>query len=394
MRYDFDQVVDRRGTQCVKWDTLGDRFKRADAIPMWVADMDFPVPPEIQEALSERALHPIYGYTVTPPDYAEVVGGWLNRRHGWRPDPQALVHVNGVVRGLAIAVACFTSPGDSILVLAPTYHPFEAVTSHQRRQLIESPLVWNGTEYVIDFDGIRAILAETKVAAAIVCSPHNPTGRVWRRDELTTLGNLLMEHGVLVLADEVHSDLIYPEYHHIPFASVCEEFAERSLTFVAASKTFGLAGLNTSVAVIPSATLRETFSQFQSAVGSGLVNTFGILAMLAAFRHGDAWVDQLMVYLAGTRDYVLERFRRDIPAIRPVPPQGTYLLWLDCHGLEMTEGDLHRFIVDDAGVALTEGSDFGPTGRGFERMNLAMPRVLVQQAMDQVVEAVGRLGKS
>jgi cystathionine beta-lyase len=390
VRYDFDHVVDRRGTECVKWDTLGERFGRADALPMWVADMDFATLPEVQQAIVDRARHPIYGYTVLPPDYAAVVGGWLERRHGWHPDPDALVHVNGVVRGLAIAVAAFTAPGDSILVLAPTYHPFEAVTSQQGRTLIESPLVWSGGEYTIDFDGIRAILNQTKVAAAIVCSPHNPTGRVWRRDELVTLGTLLLEHGVLVLADEVHSDLIYPEFHHIPFASVSHDFAMRSVTFVAASKTFGLAGLNTSVAVIPSPELRERFSGLQSAVGSGLVNTFGMAAMLAAFRHGDEWVDQLMAYLAVTRDYVLGRFAREIPGIRAVPPQGTYLLWLDCRGLGLADDQLHRFMVEDAGVALSEGSGFGPTGSGFERMNLAMPRELIAKGMDQLADAVRR----
>lgn len=384
---DFDQLVERRGTLSVKWDDVANRFGCADVIPMWVSDMDFPTYPGIQEALTERARHPLYGYTMKPPDYAAVIGGWLQRRHGWQPDPDALVHVNGVVRGLATAVASLTEPGDTVLVLSPTYHPFRDITGHQGRHLLEVPLVWDGARYVIDFDAVAAALDAQRVAAAILCSPHNPVGRVWTRDELLRLGQLLLDHDVVVLSDEVHSDLIYPEYHHIPFASLSPAFANHSVTFVAASKTFGLAGLQTSVAIIPSAALREPFAAMQDALGSGLVNTFGITATMAAFRGGDAWVDALMAYLAETRDQVLQYFSAHVPAMRPVPPEGTYLAWLDCRALGLPDEELSRWFVDQAGVALTGGSDFGEAGRGFQRMNLAMPRPLVERALAQIAAA-------
>ena len=386
----FDELVERRGTQSVKWDDLANRFGRADVIPMWVSDMDFPTYPGIPEALAERARHPLYGYTTKPPDYATVIGGWLQRRHGWQPDPDALVHVNGVVRGLATAVASLTEPGDTVLVLSPTYHPFRDITEHQGRHLLEVPLVWDGTRYVMDFDAVAAALETQRVAAAILCSPHNPVGRVWTRDELLRLGQVLLDHHVLVLSDEVHCDLIYPEYRHIPFASLSPAFASHSVTFVAASKTFGLAGLQTSVAIIPSATLREPFVAMQDALGSGLVNTFGIAATMAAFRGGDRWVDALMAYLAETRDLMLQYCAAHIPAIRPVPPEGTYLAWLDCRALALTDDELSRWFVDQAGVALTGGSDFGEAGCGFQRMNLAMPRPVVEQALAQIAAASSR----
>ncbi len=385
--HDFNELVERRGTQSVKWDDLENRFGRADAIPMWVSDMDFPTYPGIQEALLARARHPLYGYTVKPPDYAAIIGGWLQRRHGWQPDPDALVHVNGVVRGLATAVASLTEPGDTVLVLSPTYHPFRNVTENQGRHILEVPLGWDGTRHVIDFEAVRRALAAQRVAAAIVCSPHNPVGRVWTRDELLRLGHLLLDHEVLVLSDEVHSDLIYPQYRHIPFASLSPDFANHSITFVAASKTFGLAGLQTSVAIIPSVSVREPFVAMQDASGSGLVNTFGITAMMAAFRGGDAWVDALMAYIGETRNQMLQYFAAHIPAIRPVPPEGTYLVWLDCRALGLPDEELTRWFVDRAGVALTSGSDFGEEGRGFQRMNLAMPRAMVERALRQIAAA-------
>ena len=384
---DFDQLVERRGTDSVKWDELAQKFGRADVIPMWVSDMDFPTYPAIQRALAERAQHPLYGYTLKPPDYAAAVLGWLKRRQGWEPDADALVHVNGVVRGLATAVACFTQPGDAVLVLSPTYHPFRAMTEHQGRRLVEVPLAWDGRRFVIDFDAVRQAVASSRVAAAILCSPHNPVGRVWERGELQQLGQLLLDHGVLVLSDEVHSDLIYPEYRHIPFASLSPEFAANSVTFMAASKTFGLAGLQTSVAIIPSPTWREPFAAMQDALGSGLVNTFGITATMAAFRDGDGWVDALMAYLATSRELMLEYFAEHIPAIRPVRPEGTYLAWLDCRGLSLADDALPRWFLDRAGVALTDGRDFGEQGRGFQRMNLAMPRPVLHEAFGKIAAA-------
>lgn len=388
MTYDFDQIIDRHGTNSVKWDGLKDLFGRADALPMWVADMDFVAPPPVQEALAKRAAHPVYGYTVKPPEYHDIVRGWLDRRHGWRPDPESLVHVNGVVPGLAIALAAYTKPDDGVLVFPPVYHPFFSVTEGQGRRIVESPLRFDGERYTIDFEGLTRLLAATPVKVAILCNPHNPVGRVWTHDELTRVARILLDHRVLVLSDEIHSDLLYPEYRHIPFASLSVEAAAHSVTFIAPSKTFGLAGLQTSVAIIPDPGLRDRYVAAQHAYGSGLINAFGIVAMLAAYGQGEDWLEQLRHYLAGTRDFVLDYFPAEIPQIRPIRPEGTYMVWLDCRALELDDAALKRFMIEEAGLALTDGVEFRTGGHGFQRMNLAMPRALVKQGLEQLAAAV------
>ncbi len=394
MTYNFDQLVERRGTNATKWDGLQDLFGRADALPMWVADMDFVAPEPIQQALLDRARHPVYGYTLKPPHYAEVIQGWLQRRHGWRPPEDALVHVNGVVQGLAVALAAYTRPDDGVLVFPPVYHPFFAITEGQGRRIVESPLAFDGQRYTIDFDGLTRLLAATKVKVAILCNPHNPVARVWTAEEMRRLADILLRHQILVLSDEIHSDLLYPGYRHIPFASLSDEAARRSITFVAPSKTFGLAGLQTSVGIIPDRDLRERYLATQRAFGTGLINTFGIAAMLAAYGQCEDWLDQLLQYLAGTRDMVLAYFAEHIPQIRPIRPEGTYMIWLDCRELGLDDDGLKRFMVDQAGLALSPGSDFGTGGQGFQRMNLAMPRALVQKGLDQLAEAVRALARA
>jgi cystathionine beta-lyase len=390
----FDRIVDRRGTSATKWDALTHEFGNADALPMWVADMDFPAPLPVQEAIKRRAAHGFYGYTSEPDAYRPTVVGWLARRHGWNPPPEALVPINGVVPGLALAIAAFTAPGDRVLVFPPVYPPFYRVTEGQGRTVVESPLRFDGHRYEIDWDPLADLLQHTPVKAAIFCSPHNPVGRVWTMEEVERLGTLLINHGVFVLSDEIHGDLVYPGFRHIPFASVSDAFSRQSMTFVAPSKTFGLPGLQTAVAIIPDAARRAQYLRVQRVFGGGEFNPFGLEALLAAYREGDAWLDALIAYLATTREYTLKVFAEEIPAIRAIPPEGTYMIWLDCRALGLDDRALPGFFTHRANVALTDGKAFGTGGQGFQRMNLAMPRALVTEGLGRIREAVKLLARS
>jgi cystathionine beta-lyase len=389
--YNFDEFVDRRGTNAVKWDMLGPHFGNPDAIPMWVADMDFLTAPAIREALLKRAQHGVFGYTTRPERYEEVVLGWLQARHGWHPAGDSLVHANGVVQGLAIAIAAYTDPGDKILVFPPVYHPFFSVTEGQRREIVESPLRYDGERYTMDLDNLREVLKAHRPKLAILCNPHNPVGRVWTAEELRPVAEMLLEAGVYVLSDEIHSDLIYPGYHHVPYPSLGPDFATHSATLYAPSKTFGIAGLRASVVVIPDEKRRQQYIAVQSAFGAGHMTAFGMAAMMAGYGESADWLDQLLLYIEGTRDLVIETFRNQIPEIHAVRPEGTYMIWLDCRRLGLGDEALAKFIYQDAGIALNAGTDFGTGGSGFMRMNMAMPRALVSEGLNRLQKAVGTL---
>lgn len=389
MKYNFDELVDRRGTDAIKWDMLGSHFGNPDALPMWVADMDFLTAPAIQEALQTRARHGIFGYTGRPAGYEEVIRRWLYGRHGWQPEGEWLVHANGVVQGIAIAIAAYTDPGDEILVFPPVYHPFFGVTEGQRRRIVESPLVFDGTTYRMDLDNLRTVLAEHKPKLAILCNPHNPVGRVWTEEELRPAAELLLEAGVYVLSDEIHSDLVYPEYQHVPYPSLGPDFAASSATLYAPSKTFGIAGLRSSVVVIPDEARRAQYTAVQGAFGAGHMSAFGMAALMAGYGHGAEWLDQLLAYIGGTRDMVMKTFSEEIPRIRAIRPEGTYMIWLDCRGLELDDQGLAHFMYQEAAVALNDGAGFGTGGSGFMRMNMAMPRSLVAEGLDRIKNAVG-----
>ena len=390
---DFDAVVSRVGTFATKWDRMRTDFGTTDAIPMWVADMDFPAAPAIRAAVADRAAHPFYGYTTEPPDYRGVVAGWLARRSGWRPEADWIVHSNGVLPGIAFSLQAFTNPGDTVLAFEPSYPPFRRMTVGQGREFLTVPLVPDDAtgSLRIDLDQVARVLASRPVKVCIMCSPHNPTGRVWTREELAALDELLARHDVLVLSDEIHSDLIYPGHHHTPYPSVSESAAARSVTFVAPSKTFGTAGLQTAVVIIPNDEMRARFRDMEAAFGDTEMNPFGLASLIAAWTSCDSWVDDVMRYLEETRDFVLEELRRRIPAIRPIKPEGTYLLWLDCSKLGLGDPEMSEFFARVAGVALTPGAPFGVTGTGHMRMNLALPRPLVRQALDQIERAVASL---
>ena len=387
MRYDFDRVIERRGTGSAKWESLESRFGVKDALPMWVADMDFEAPKPVVDALIHRAQHGIYGYTLKPDDYLEAIVGWQKRRHGWEMQQDWLSESPGVVSGLSWVVDALTQPGDRILIQPPVYHPFKALVEALDRTVVENPLRFDGQRYTMDFDDLRQKAKGCK--ALILCSPHNPVGRVWSPEELRELGTICIENGVLVISDEIHADLIYSGNRHTPFGSLGEHFARNSVTCIAPSKTFNLAGLATSVVILPDPALKAKYEAHLNRLHVRAGGIFGNLAMTAAYREGDDWLDQVLAYLGGNRDLLLENLSRG--PIHPIAPEGTYLVWLDCRELGMADEPLDQFFRHEAKVVMNAGAMFGRGGSGFMRINLGCRRAVVSDALSQIEGALGRL---
>jgi cysteine-S-conjugate beta-lyase len=388
--YDFDRRIERRGTASQKWDRLEKVYGLSDLLPMWVADMEFAAPPEVVGALAARVQHPVYGYTVNTEPVYRAIQTWLRSRQGWTVEEDWIRFSPGVVPGIVFALKAFTEPGDGVLVQRPVYPPFSTLVGRTSRRLINNPLVLDGGGYRMDLEDLRA-KARNGARALLLCSPHNPVGRVWTEDELRALGDVCNEENVLVLADEVHGDLTYPGVRHTPYASLGPSHGAGSVTFTAPSKTFNLAGLQTAVAIIPDAGLRRRYDALMEELFEGdlLVygNVFGLTALEAAYTHGGAWLDQLREYLAGNLAFLKAYVAREIPDIQIVHPEGTYVVWLDCRRLGMEAQELTAF-MRQAGVALNDGHTFGPEGAGYERLNLACPRTMLAEGLDRIAAAV------
>lgn len=390
MKYNFDTVVPREDTFCEKYDQRQRIFGRSDVIPMWVADMDFASPAPVLEAIARRLQHPILGYSYRSDSYWQSIVEWVDRRNGWKIDPSWLEFVPGVVPGLVLALRAFTQPGDGVVIQPPVYHPFARQTRLNDRVVINNPVRLVGNRYEIDFEDLDHKLAGAKVF--LMSNPHNPTGRVFTREELIRIGELCVKHDVLILADEIHSDLIYQPHKHIHIASLDERFAARTLTFIAPSKTFNLAGLSTASVIIPNATLLRQFRYEISKLHADQGSIFGTIALEAAYHYGEEWLDELLGYLKGNIDYVLTFLQEKMPSVRAVRPEGTYLMWIDFSAWPMSHEELTRFMIEKAGLGLNEGSMFGEEGRGWMRMNIATRRDVVRQAMTQLYEAAQKAG--
>jgi cystathionine beta-lyase len=387
MNYNFDEWIDRTGTSASKWDTIESRYAGKGVIPMWVADMDFKSPQPVIDALVKRAEHGIFGYTVRSASLLDSVVGWLSRRHGWKIDKKWISHSPGVVAALSVLVRAFTDPGDSIIIQPPVYHPFYSVIEKQGRNLVVNPLQFDGLHYHMDFDHLQSILTkDTKML--ILCNPHNPVGRVWTEEELRRLGDICLKHNVLIVSDEIHHDLVFKEYTHIPIGSISKEFADQTITCIAPSKTFNLAGLHTSFLIIPNSDLKKRFDIELANSFIGGADVFGVVAAEVAYQQGDDWLDQVIEYIRGNLDYLTAYLEKHIPEIKVIPPQGTYLVWLDCRELGMDPKALNRFMVEKARLALNDGTMFGPGGEGFQRINIACPRAILRKALQQLEDAV------
>ena len=388
MPVDFDTVPNRRGTNCFKYDFAREMGMSEDVLPLWVADMDFPTAPAVLERLHALAEHGIFGYTGVKDAYFSAVHNWYAQRFGWETQRSWLVTTPGVVFAIAIAIRAFTQKGDAILIQQPVYYPFADKVTENDRQLVVNPLILKNGRYEMDFADMERKIADNHVKLLLLCSPHNPVGRVWTKEELLRVGEICQKYGVLVVSDEIHADFTYAGHTHRVFASVKSEFADFTITCTAPSKTFNLAGLQNSNIFIPNRQLRHAYKKELSACGCGGTNCMGMAACQAAYEAGADWLEQLKQYLAGNLAYVRQFLREKLPDIALIEPEGTYLVWLDLRKLGLTEQQQRQLIVQDAKLWLDTGTLFGQGGEGFERINIACPRATIEQAMQRLERAV------
>jgi cystathionine beta-lyase len=383
---EFDLEIPRAGTLSVKYEGRGAYFGSDDVIPLWIADMDFAAPSAITQALSERAAHPIYGYTLCPDSLYEALIAWMKKRHGWEIRREWILLSPGVVPSLHAAVMAFTRPGDPVVIQPPVYHPFFTAVTVPGRRLALNPLRLEQGRYRMDCEGLERRAAEG-ARLMILCSPHNPVGRVWSREELEEVLRIADRYGMTVLSDEIHHDLIYPGYRHTPLAALADN-PPNVLTAVAPSKTFNIPGLGLSALIVPDAGLRRALREIYELFHIGASTPFGLTAFEAAYREGEGWLERLLPYLAETRDFVADFLGRHAPAIRPVPPEGTYLVWLDCRALGMSDAALKQFFVHEARVGMNPGITFGDAGSGFMRLNIGAPRRIIAEALERIAGAL------
>jgi cystathionine beta-lyase len=388
--YDFDAIIDRRRTGSLKWSFRDDLCDNPDAIPMWVADMDFACPPEVVDAIIERARHPVYGYTLRTEAYHEALLSWMLRRNRWEIKKEWLCFAPGIVPALNIAVLAYTEPGDAVIVQPPVYYPFFAAAVKNGRLLLENPLRRENGRYRMDFDDLEAKAAQG-AKMLILSSPHNPAGRVWEREELKMLGDICLRHGIVIVSDEIHSDILMPGFSHVCLATVDPAFAGITVTCTAPNKTFNIAGIPTGNIIIPDEGLRSAYAAQSAALGLGLGTIFGNVAMEAAYTKGEPWLAELNEYIA--RNYaILARFVSSrAGTLELAPLEGTYLAWIDCRALGLSDPELKTFFSVKAGVWLDDGAKFGTGGGGFMRMNLACPKSVLVAALDRIDAALSSL---
>ena len=384
--FGFDRIIDRRGTYSYKYDGLKKVFGRDDVLPMWVADMDFAVPPAVQEAIRRRAEHPVYGYTFRPDAYYLSIIDWLGRRHAWPVEREWIVYTPGIVPALNMAVQGFTEPGDGVILQSPVYHPFFHAIDLNHRKMLNSRLVEEEGYYTIDFDDLEEKARGAKML--LLSNPHNPVGRSWEEEELRRLGEICVEHDVLIVSDEIHADLTLPGYRHIPLASLSKEIAARTITCMAPSKTFNLAGLSTSSVIISEEMIRERFKAVVESLHIGGGNLFGIEASIAAYNQGEPWLEALLEYIRGNVEYARTFLKEEMPEVKMSPVEATYLLWLDLRETAIEGEELKQFMVEEAKVGGNDGAMYGSGGEGFVRLNVACPRVIVEEAFERIYKAL------
>lgn len=386
-QYNFDEIIDRKGTSCVKTDMLKELYGRDDLLPLWVADMDFRTPDFIVDALRKRCDHEIFGYTLAPDTYYESIIHWIDYKHIWKVERDWLCYIPGIVKGIAFAVQCFTQPGDKVIIQSPVYHPFRLVPENLNRQVISNPLKWVDGHYEMDLEQLESMIDE-QCKMLILCSPHNPGGIVWSKETLVRLAEICSKHNILVISDEIHAEMTYPGNKHHPFPTVSPEAASCSITFMAPSKTFNIAGIVTSYAVIPDQALREKIFSYLHATESASGTIFAYTATTAAYTYGAEWLQQMRQYVMTNVRFVEEFIQNQNLPIRAYPPQASFLIWLDCRKLGLTQPALVDLFVNKAQLALNDGTMFGPEGEGFMRMNIGCPRSILETAMSALKKAI------
>lgn len=391
MKYDFDEQIERRGSDCLKYDFAVERGMPEDILPLWVADMDFRTAPCITERIQKDAAFGIFGYTDSKDDYFQTLSKWYETYFNWKVEKDWLVKTPGIVFAIATAVSAFTKEGDSVLIQQPVYYPFSSVIRNNNRKLVNNELVLKEGRYEMDLEDFEKKIVQEKVKLFILCSPHNPVGRVWTEKELQRIGEICLKYDVKIVSDEIHSDFVYPGIVHHVLMTVDERFQDICIVCTAPSKTFNLAGLQVSNVWIPNPELRRIFEQKISAVGYSEVNMLGLHACQAAYEGGREWLEQLKEYLKGNLDFVRNYLKENIPQIKLIEPEGTYLVWLDCRELGLSEKELEQFIAQKAKLWLDDGIIFGKAGEGFERVNIACPRATLKEALERLKKAAATL---
>ncbi len=390
MNWDFDEIIPREGTDSVKYDRRKEVFGTENVIPMWVADMDFKTPGFIISSLQKRLDHGIMGYSVRPPEYSQSIKKWLKKRHNWCINENWICFSPGIVPAINLCVLAFTQPGDSIIIQPPVYTPFFSAVRAHDRELIYNILIEKDDKWLMDFDSLKSSITD-RTRMIILSNPHNPVGRAWSGEELTTLGEICLKNNIIILSDEIHCDLVLPGYTHTPVASLSDEIAAITVTCIAPSKTFNLAGLATSSVIIPEKAKRKEFTGLLARIHMGNGNIFGTIASISAYSEGEEWLNDLLLYLDENVSFVVDFLNQRIPEIIPVRPEATYMIWLDCRKLGMPGNELQDFFVYTAGVGMNEGSAFGPGGEGFMRMNIATQRKKIRTALEKIEKAVAEL---
>ncbi len=384
----FDERINRFDTHSVKWDHTEAIFEKEDLLPMWVADMDFRAPQPVIDALTTRIQHGIFGYSMPTENTKSAIQGWLNRRHHWSIQQDWIVFTPGVVPALSAAVNTYTEKGDKVVIQSPVYYPFRDMVEKSEREVVDNPLVRKNGKYEMDFNDLETKIADPEVKMLLLCNPHNPVGRVWKKEELIKLAELCLANHVLIVSDDIHFDLIFKGYEHTLISSLSNEIAANTITCIAPSKTFNLAGMQLSTIIIPDEEKREKFNAYMGKLGLFAPSPFGITAVEAAYNHGEEWLDDLMDYLQENLSYLTTFINERLPQIDVIEPEGTYLVWLDFTKLNMSHEELEQFVQGEARLALDEGYIFGEGGKGFERINIACPQSVLQEGLERLEKAI------
>jgi cystathionine beta-lyase len=387
-KYNFDTVIDRRNSDALKFNVLQERYGDANLLPLWVADMDFATPDFILEALKQRLEHPVLGYATIPDDYFPCIADWIKSHHNWDVKQEWLSYIPGIVKGIGFAINVFVKEDEKVIIQPPVYHPFRIVPEMLNRGVVYNPLIENadGT-YSMDFDNLAAV-ADSKCRMLILSNPHNPAGITWSADTLRQLADFCSKRNILVISDEIHCDMVLWGKKHIPFATVSDAAANCSITFGAPSKTFNIAGVVSSYSVIPNDDIRNKYYNWLTANELNDPTVFSPIATIAAFRKGEEWRQQMLAYIEGNINYVIDFCKQNIPAIKPLKPDASFLVWLDCRALGLSHDALVDLFVKDAKLALNDGAMFGEKGNGFMRLNIATPRSVLTTALNQLSAAV------